>query len=132
MPPVPQTLVRTIPESGRQSLYLASHAGRIHGMPDEEARRLLAQLTEHAIRRERVYSHRWRVHDLVMWDNRCTMHRGTPFDDLRWKRDVQRSTVSDVAPTCQQAGIDETTLAPLSSWTSEGIVRDTEVLAAAI
>jgi alpha-ketoglutarate-dependent 2,4-dichlorophenoxyacetate dioxygenase len=45
------------------------------------------------------------VNDLVIWDNRCTMHRGTEFDDLRWKRDVQRATVHDVANTCEQAGI---------------------------
>ncbi len=105
MPPVPQMLVRTIPESGRKSLYLASHAGRVLGMPDAEGRALIEQLIAHATQRQFVYTHRWRVHDLVIWDNRCTMHRGTAFDDLRWKRDVQRATVSDVANTCEQAGI---------------------------
>lgn len=105
MPPVPQMLVRTIPESGRKALYLASHAGRILGLPDDEGRALLDELVEHATQRRFVYTHRWRVDDLVMWDNRCTMHRGTEFDDLRWRRDVQRSTVSDVANTCEQAGI---------------------------
>jgi alpha-ketoglutarate-dependent 2,4-dichlorophenoxyacetate dioxygenase len=105
MPPVPQVLVRTIPESGRKSLYLASHAGRVLGMPDAEGRALIEQLIAHATQRQFVYTHRWRVDDLVIWDNRCTMHRGTAFDDLRWKRDVQRATVSDVANTCEQAGI---------------------------
>jgi len=105
MPPVPQVLVRTIPESGRKSLYLASHAGRILGMPEPEGRALIEELIAHATQRQFVYTHRWRVHDLVIWDNRCTMHRGTEFDDLRWKRDVQRATVSDVANTCEQAGI---------------------------
>lgn len=105
MPPVPQMLVRTIPESGRKALYLASHAGRILGLPDDAGRALLDELVEHATQRRFVYTHRWRVDDLVMWDNRCTMHRGTEFDDLRWRRDVQRSTVSDVANTCEQAGI---------------------------
>jgi len=104
MPPVPQVLVRTLPQSGRESLYLASHAGRVLGMPDDEGRALLDALVEHATQRQFVYTHRWRVHDLVMWDNRCTMHRGTEFDDLRWRRDVQRATVSDVANTCEQAG----------------------------
>jgi alpha-ketoglutarate-dependent 2,4-dichlorophenoxyacetate dioxygenase len=52
-----------------------------------------------------VYAHRWRVHDLVMWDNRCTMHRGTGFDDLRWTREMHRATVSDIANTCEQEGI---------------------------
>jgi alpha-ketoglutarate-dependent 2,4-dichlorophenoxyacetate dioxygenase len=105
LPPVPQVLVRVIPESGRKSLYLASHAGRIFGMPDAEGRALIDELIEHATRRQFVYTHRWRVHDLVMWDDRCTMHRGTAFDDLRFRRDVQRATVSDVANTCEQEGI---------------------------
>ena len=105
MPPVPQVLVRTIPETGRRSLYLASHAGRIFGLPDAEGRALIEELVAHATQRQFVYTHRWRVHDLVIWDNRCTMHRGTEFDDLRWKRDVQRATVSDSANTCEQAGI---------------------------
>ena len=105
LPPVPQVLVRVIPESGRKSLYLASHAGRIFGMPDAEGRALIDELIEHATRRQFVYTHRWRVNDLVMWDDRCTMHRGTAFDDLRFRRDVQRATVSDVANTCEQEGI---------------------------
>ncbi len=105
MPPVPQVLVRTIPESGRKSLYLASHAGRILGMPEAEGRALIDELVAHATRRQFIYAHRWRVRDLVIWDNRCTMHRGTAFDDLRWKRDMQRATVCDVANTCEQAGI---------------------------
>lgn len=105
MPPVPQVLVRTIPESGRKSLYLASHAGRIFGMSEQDGRALIDELVAHATQRQFVYTHRWRVHDLVIWDNRCTMHRGTDFDDLRWKRDMQRATVCDVANSCEQAGI---------------------------
>ena len=105
LPPVPQVLVRVIPESGRKSLYLASHAGRIFGMPDAEGCALIDELIEHATRRQFVYTHRWRVNDLVMWDDRCTMHRGTAFDDLRFRRDVQRATVSDLANTCEQEGI---------------------------
>jgi alpha-ketoglutarate-dependent 2,4-dichlorophenoxyacetate dioxygenase len=96
---------RTIPENGRKSLYLASHAGRILGMQEDEGRALIDQLIAHATQRQFVYNHRWRVHDLVMWDDRCTMHRGTDFDDLRWTRDVRRATVSDVANTCEQQGI---------------------------
>ena len=105
LPPVPQMLVRTHPESGRKSLYLASHAGRIFGMGEQEGRALIDQLVAHATQPQFVYTHRWRVHDLVIWDNRCTMHRGADFDDLRWKRDMQRATVHDVANTCEQAGI---------------------------
>jgi alpha-ketoglutarate-dependent 2,4-dichlorophenoxyacetate dioxygenase len=105
LPPAPQVLVRTIPESGRKALYLASHAGRIFGMPEAEGRALIDELVAHATQRQFVYTHRWRVHDLVIWDNRCTMHRGADFDDLRWKRDMQRATVCDVANSCEQAGI---------------------------
>jgi alpha-ketoglutarate-dependent 2,4-dichlorophenoxyacetate dioxygenase len=106
LPPVPQVLVRRHAGSGRKGLYLASHAGRIFGMSAEEGDALLQQLIEHATQRQFVYAHRWRVHDLVMWDNRCTMHRGKGYDDLRWPRDMQRATVSDVAPTCEQEGIE--------------------------
>ena len=105
LPPVPQTIVRRHPGSGRMTLYLASHAGRILGMSDADAQALLQQLTEHATQRQFVYAHRWRVHDVVMWDDRCTMHRGRPFDDLRWPRDLQRATVADVASTCEQEGV---------------------------
>jgi alpha-ketoglutarate-dependent 2,4-dichlorophenoxyacetate dioxygenase len=105
LPPAPQALVRTIRQSGRKSLYLASHAGRIFGMGETEGRALIDELVAHATQRQFVYTHRWRVHDLVIWDNRCTMHRGTDFDDLRWKRDMQRATVCDVANSCEQEGI---------------------------
>ena len=105
LPPVPQVLVRKHAGSGRMGLYLASHAGRILGMKEEEGQALLKELIEHATQRQFVYSHRWRLHDLVMWDNRCTMHRGKGYDDLRWPRDMQRATVSDVAPTCEQEGV---------------------------
>lgn len=103
--PVPQVVVRRLPDSGRMSLYLASHAGAIRGMPQAEAEALLAQLIEHATQRQFVYSHRWRVNDLVIWDDRCTMHRGMAFDDQRYRRDMRRATVSDIAPTCEQMGL---------------------------
>jgi alpha-ketoglutarate-dependent 2,4-dichlorophenoxyacetate dioxygenase len=105
LPPVPQVMARTLPENGRKSLYMASHAGRIVGMPEAEGGALIEQLIAHATQRQFVYMHRWRVRDLVMWDDRCTMHRGTEFDDLRWTRDVRRATVSDIANTCEQQGI---------------------------
>jgi len=105
LPPVPQALVRTIPESGRKTLYVASHIGRIHGMADAEAARLVEELTAHITQRQFIYSHRWRANDLVMWDNRCTMHRGTDYDDLRWVRDMRRATVSDRANSCVQEGL---------------------------
>ncbi len=105
LPAVPQALVRHHGYSGRTGLYLAAHIGRIDGMADDEAADLVQQLTEHATARQFVYTHRWRPNDLVLWDNRCTMHRGLAFDDLRWPRDAQRATVLDRAPTCEQEGL---------------------------
>jgi alpha-ketoglutarate-dependent 2,4-dichlorophenoxyacetate dioxygenase len=99
---VPQRLVRRHPGSGRKSLYLSSHIGTIHGWPRPEAMALIRDLAEHATQREFVYRHRWRPHDLVMWDNRCTMHRARPFDDRRFKRDLRRLTLEDSAPTLEQ------------------------------
>jgi alpha-ketoglutarate-dependent 2,4-dichlorophenoxyacetate dioxygenase len=68
----------------------------VRGLPDDEAEALVARLVAHATERRFTFLHRWRVGDLVMWDNRCTMHRGTEFDDMRWPRDMQRATTSDV------------------------------------
>ena len=104
-PPAWQVLVRTIPENGRKSLYLASHLTRIAGLGDDEALDLVDRLTAHATQPQFVYRHRWRTNDLVMWDNRCTMHRGTDFDDIRWVRDIQRATVADKDNSCIQQGL---------------------------
>jgi alpha-ketoglutarate-dependent 2,4-dichlorophenoxyacetate dioxygenase len=100
--PVRQRLVRMLPGTGRKSIYLSSHAGTILGWPLPEARLLLRDLTEHATQREFVYSHKWQVNDLVMWDNRQTMHRGRPYpaDEAR---DVRRTTIAGDAPTVEQA-----------------------------
>ena len=94
-------LVRTLPENGRKALYLASHAVNILGFSKEKSNKLLNELMEFATQRQFVYVHRWRVHDLVMWDNRCTMHRGTEYDERRWKRDMHRATVSDIGNTLE-------------------------------
>ena len=99
--PVRQRLVRTHPSSGRKSLFLASHAGAILGWTIPEARMSLRDLTEHATQREFVYSHAWRPHDLVMWDNRSTMHRARRFDRNE-VRDVRRTTLAGDAPTVEQ------------------------------
>src|SRR5438876_4818767 len=100
--PVRQRLVRTHPVTGRKSLFLASHAGAILGWTIPEARMFLHDLTEHATQREFVYRHQWRVGDLVMWDNRQTMHRGRRFDRNE-VRDVRRTTLAGEAPTIEQA-----------------------------
>lgn len=93
LPPQVRPLVRTLP-SGRTSLYLASHASHIIGWPVPEGRMLIRDLIEHATQREFVYTHEWQVGDLVMWDNRRTMHRARPFDESE-RRDMRRATVMD-------------------------------------
>jgi alpha-ketoglutarate-dependent 2,4-dichlorophenoxyacetate dioxygenase len=99
--PVRQRLVRTHPVTGRKSLFLASHAGAIEGWTIPEARMFLHELTEHATQREFVYSHEWRVGDLVMWDNRQTMHRARRFDRNE-VRDVRRTTLAGDVATIEQ------------------------------
>jgi alpha-ketoglutarate-dependent 2,4-dichlorophenoxyacetate dioxygenase len=99
--PVRQRLVRTHPVTGRKSLFLASHAGAIIGMPTPYARILLRDLTEHATQPRFVYAHKWKPFDLVMWDNRQTMHRGRRYDETQ-ARDVRRTTVAGDAPTVVQ------------------------------
>jgi alpha-ketoglutarate-dependent 2,4-dichlorophenoxyacetate dioxygenase len=102
--PVRHRLVRTNPRTGRKSLFLSAHAGAIVGWSLPEARDLLRELTEHATRREFVHAHRWRQDDLVIWDNRQTMHRVRRFDDTRTVRDVRRTTTLDDGPTVEQGG----------------------------
>jgi alpha-ketoglutarate-dependent 2,4-dichlorophenoxyacetate dioxygenase len=102
MTPVRQRLVRTHPVTGRKSLYLSSHAGTIVGWQVPEARDFLRDLNEHATQRELVYTHRWRQYDLVMWDNRQTMHRVRRFDESQ-PRDMRRTTVAGEAMTVEQA-----------------------------
>jgi alpha-ketoglutarate-dependent 2,4-dichlorophenoxyacetate dioxygenase len=100
--PVRQRLVRTHPVTKRKSLYLSSHAGSILGWPVPEARAFLRDLVEHATQRQFVYAHRWRVGDLVMWDNRQTMHRARPFP-AHEPRDMRRTTLVGDGPTAAQA-----------------------------
>jgi alpha-ketoglutarate-dependent 2,4-dichlorophenoxyacetate dioxygenase len=102
MKPVRQRLVRTHPVTGRKSLYLSSHAGNIVGWLVPESRDFLRDLNEHATQRELVYVHRWRQYDLVMWDNRQTMHRVRRFDETQ-PRDMRRTTVAGEAMTAEQA-----------------------------
>src|SRR5215471_433487 len=104
LPPVPQALVRHHRYSGRTSLYLASHASHIIGWQVEEGRALIEELIAFATQPQFVHQHRWAVGDLVMWDNRCTMHRGRPYDDTQ-RRVLHRTTVSDVANTLEQEGL---------------------------
>ena len=100
--PVRQSLVRVHPKSGRKSLYLSAHAGRIVGWPTPEARIFLRDLNEHATQSQFVYAHKWCAGDLVMWDNRQTMHRARPFEDTSEVRDMRRTTIAGEAMTATQ------------------------------
>ena len=95
-PPARHRLVRRHPGSGRNCLYVASHATHIFGMPEKEGRALLDELIEFATQPRFVYIHKWRRGDLVIWDNRATMHRATPFEATGHVRDMRRSTIIDV------------------------------------
>jgi len=97
--PVQQRLVRIHPTTGRKSLFLSAHAGAIVGWDIPEARSLLFELNEHATQREFVYTHKWKKYDLVMWDNRQTMHRVRRFNDTEESRDMRRTTVAGDNPT---------------------------------
>jgi alpha-ketoglutarate-dependent 2,4-dichlorophenoxyacetate dioxygenase len=99
--PVRQRLVRTHPVTGRKSLYLSSHIGTIVGWPMPEARAFIRDLTEHATQVRFTYSHTWQPFDLVMWDNRSTMHRVRRFD-LTLVRDMRRTTVAGDGVTAAQ------------------------------
>lgn len=99
--PVRQRLVRTHPVTGRKSLYLSSHIGGIIGWPVPEARAFVRDLTEHATRPRFTYAHQWRQHDLVVWDNRTTMHRVRRFDESQ-VRDMRRTTVAGSGGTVAQ------------------------------
>lgn len=99
--PVRQRLVRRHPNTGRLSLYLASHAGAIEGMPIPEARAFLRDLTEHATQRQFVYAHVWKPWDLVIWDNRVTMHRARRYDPLE-VRDLRRTTLTNEVSSLEQ------------------------------
>jgi alpha-ketoglutarate-dependent 2,4-dichlorophenoxyacetate dioxygenase len=96
LPPVRHPLVRVHPGSRRKTLYMGSHASHIVGWPMPDGRLLLRDLMEHATQREFVYRHAWRVGDLVIWDNRATMHRATPFDDSKHRRELRRVTTLDL------------------------------------
>jgi len=97
-------LVRTLPRSGRRALYVASHASRIVDWPVPEGRLLLRELIEHATQPAFVYRHVWRVGDLVIWDNRATMHRGRPYDDRKYRRELRRVTTLDLPEPALVAG----------------------------
>ena len=97
-PPVDHPLVRTHPETRMKGLYISHHISRIAGMADEEARRLLAELMAHATDARFVYRNTWRTGDVVLWDNRCTMHCATEYDAAEERRVIHRTVVKGDVP----------------------------------
>jgi alpha-ketoglutarate-dependent 2,4-dichlorophenoxyacetate dioxygenase len=93
-PPVRHPLVRANPVNGRPALFLGAHASHLEGLPVEEGRAVLTALLEHVTRPQFCYRHEWQEGDLVVWDNRCVLHRATPFDTTRHRRLMQRTTIS--------------------------------------
>lgn len=102
-PPVRHALVRANPANGRKAVYVGSHAWFVEGMSIDDSRILIAKLLEITTRPDRVYRHTWRVGDLVMWDNRCILHRGRPWDSARHPRVMHRTTVAGTGPTAEPA-----------------------------
>jgi len=92
-PPVHHPLVRANPVNGKKSLFLGAHASHIEGMPIDDGRALLKELLDHVTQPRFCYRQEWRVGDLIVWDNRCVLHRATPFDATRYKRLMQRTTI---------------------------------------
>jgi len=99
--PVRQALVRANPANGRKGIYIGSHAWYVEGMDHAESRRLLDDLLAHTTRPECVFQHRWTQWDLVMWDNRCVLHRGRPWDATAYKRVMRRTTIAGEGPTVE-------------------------------
>lgn len=97
MPPVTQPLVRTMPY-GRKALYIGGHATGIVGWTEEEALKFLGELYDFATQEKFIYVHKWRQGDLLIWDNRCTLHRATPLETDEYKRDVRRTTINEYGP----------------------------------
>lgn len=98
MPPARHNLVRVIPESGRTALYIGEHATHIVGWPREEGEAFLAELNAFATQPQFRYTHHWRAGDLVIWDNRCTLHRAAGYDIYKYKRDLRRATINEYGP----------------------------------
>jgi alpha-ketoglutarate-dependent 2,4-dichlorophenoxyacetate dioxygenase len=98
MPAATHPIVRVIPESGRTALYIGNHATHVIGWPRDEGEKFLQQLNDFAAQPRFIYVHKWRAGDLVIWDNRCTLHRGAGWDVFKYKRDLRRTTVNESGP----------------------------------
>ena len=103
LPPVHQRLVRRNPANGRKNLFIGSHVRTIEGMEEAEARQLLDGLVEHAVQPDAILTHAWQPHDLVIWDNRCLLHRGAGYDADRFRRYMRQTRVSGDSPSLEEA-----------------------------
>lgn len=99
LPPVGQKLVRTNPRTGAKNYYVGSHAKQIDGWTLEDSRPLLDGLLEDAVKPEHIYSHAWQVGDVVIWDNRCLLHRGSGYDADKYRRRMRQTRVQGAGPT---------------------------------
>ena len=102
MPAVQHPVVRVIPESGRKALYIGHHMTHIIGWPREEGEAFIEEINAFAAEPRFIYVHKWRhrwqAGDLVLWDNRCTIHKATSFDVFKYKRDLRRATINESGP----------------------------------
>ena len=97
-PPVDHPIVRTHPETGRKCVYLGDHAESIVGMPYDEGRALIEELNALIVHPDLSYEHRWRTREMIVWDNRCVLHRATPYDEATQGRVIRRCTVLGEVP----------------------------------
>ena len=94
-PPVKHPLVQVNPANGKKSMLIGAHAAFIDGWTEEDSRELLDELVEHSTRLEDIYSHVWQNGDAIVWDNRCILHRATPFESNKYRRHLERTTITD-------------------------------------
>jgi alpha-ketoglutarate-dependent 2,4-dichlorophenoxyacetate dioxygenase len=111
MPPARHPVVRTVPDSGRTALYLGAHVTHIVDWPKADSDRFIATINGHIANPAFRYVHKWRVGDLLVWDNRCTLHRATTFDKTKYRRKLHRTTVAGTMPESVLARMPETVAA---------------------
>ena len=98
MPPAQHPVVRMVADSGRTSLYLGAHVTHIVGWQIADSDRFIAAVNAHIAQPQFRYVHKWRVGDLLVWDNRCTLHRATSYEVFKYKRDMRRATINEYGP----------------------------------
>ena len=102
LPPITQKLVRRNPNTGAKNFYIGSHAKEILGWNYDDSRLLLDELLAETVADEYVYTHTWQPGDLVIWDNRCILHRGTGYDADKYRRFMRQTRVAGSGPTLEE------------------------------